>query len=124
MASGSRVTAEWLSELPMMRVVQPAHLETSDATLATEILPAPPPVATVSGTGLAKKDAKRPYGAPVVLSYLPASDPGSSFSSIYAQTFSEQPALPGAANGAGVAGETDAGSAPARRPKRARLLGR
>lgn len=54
-------------------IVHPAHLE-GDATLATEILPGPPPLLSVQQPG-ARKD-KKPT-APV--SYLPVSDPGTTY---------------------------------------------
>lgn len=63
--------------LPGVPVVQPPHLE-GDATLATEILPGPPSAATVQHLAL-KRDPKKPSMA---YSYLPPSDPGSTYSGI------------------------------------------
>lgn len=45
----------------------------SDATLATEVLPGPPPLLTVQHS-FQKRDLKKP-----VYSYLPATDPGTSY---------------------------------------------
>jgi hypothetical protein len=57
-------------------IVQPPHLE-GDSTLATEILPGPPSLLSLQqGT---RKDTKKP-SAP--LSYLPVSDPGSTYSAL------------------------------------------
>jgi hypothetical protein len=58
-------------------VHQPAHLE-GDSTLATEILPGPPPVASIQQT-MVKRDPKKPS---VAFSYLPPSDPGSTYSGL------------------------------------------
>lgn len=55
-------------------IVQPKHLE-GDATFATEILPGPPSLLSVQQSGN-RKDKKT--SAPV--SYLPASDPGTTYS--------------------------------------------
>lgn len=63
--------------LPGVSVVQPPHLE-GDASLATEILPGPPPAATIQQMAL-KRDPKKPSMA---YSYLPPSDPGSTYSGI------------------------------------------
>ena len=63
--------------LPGVPVVQPPHLE-GDASLATEILPGPPSAATVQQMAL-KRDPKKPSMA---YSYLPPSDPGSTYSGI------------------------------------------
>ncbi|KAI0085417.1 hypothetical protein BDY19DRAFT_996765 [Irpex rosettiformis] len=56
-------------------VVQPPHLE-GDPSLATEILPGPPSLATIKQIGLPKKDHKKSV---VIPSYLPASDPGTTY---------------------------------------------
>ncbi|KZV91580.1 hypothetical protein EXIGLDRAFT_93349 [Exidia glandulosa HHB12029] len=101
-AAGSS-TAAFLSSLQTVPVVHPAHLETNDISLATEILPAPPPLPLPAPS--AKRELKRP--APPPPSYLPASDPGSTFSSAYATVT--------------YAGPEDSST---RRPKRARLLTR
>lgn len=63
--------------LPGVPIVQPPHLE-GDATLATEILPGPPSAATIQQLAL-KRDPKKPSMA---YSYLPPSDPGSTYSGI------------------------------------------
>jgi hypothetical protein len=56
-------------------VVQPPHLE-GDPVFATEILPGPPPLAPVQQPA-PKRDPRKPT---IVLSYLPSSDPGSTYS--------------------------------------------
>lgn len=56
-------------------VVQPPHLE-GDPTLATEILPGPPPLVTIQQMGMPKKDHKKTV---VIASYLPPSDPGTTY---------------------------------------------
>jgi hypothetical protein len=56
--------------LPGVPVVQPPHLE-GDPSLATEILPGPPSLATVQQAAY-----KRPAAS---VSYLPTSDPGSTY---------------------------------------------
>ncbi|KAF9532372.1 hypothetical protein CPB83DRAFT_891105 [Crepidotus variabilis] len=63
--------------LPGVTVVQPPHLE-GDASLATEILPGPPSAASVQQMAL-KRDPKKPS---MSYSYLPSSDPGSTYSGI------------------------------------------
>ncbi|KAF5365620.1 hypothetical protein D9758_003147 [Tetrapyrgos nigripes] len=55
----------------------PSHLE-GDASLATEILPGPPSIASEQQS-LAKRDPKKPS---TIFSYLPASDPGTTYSGI------------------------------------------
>lgn len=57
------------------KVTHPPHLE-GDPALATEILPGPPPLASVQQHGQAKKDHKK---APLTVSYLPTSDPGTTY---------------------------------------------
>lgn len=57
------------------KVTQPPHLE-GDPALATEILPGPPPLSSIQAGGLAKKDHKK---APVAVSYLPQTDPGTTY---------------------------------------------
>ena len=56
-------------------VTQPSHLE-GDPSLATEILPGPPPLSAVQQAGQPKKDHKK---VPIVVSYLPTSDPGTTY---------------------------------------------
>ena len=56
-------------------VTQPPHLE-GDPALATEILPGPPPLASVQQHGQPKKDHKK---VPLAVSYLPTSDPGTTY---------------------------------------------
>jgi hypothetical protein len=56
-------------------VTQPPHLE-GDPALATEILPGPPPLASVQHLAQPKKDHKK---TSVSLSYLPTSDPGTTY---------------------------------------------
>jgi hypothetical protein len=63
--------------LPGVSVYQPPHLE-GDAELATEILPGPPSSAAAQQTAL-KRDPKKPSTA---YSYLPPSDPGSTYSGL------------------------------------------
>ena len=58
-------------------VVQPTHLE-GDASLATEILPGPPSLASIR-QGPKKGDPKRPTVTP---SYLPLYDPGTTYSGL------------------------------------------
>lgn len=71
--------------LPGVPVVQPPHLEgLSDPSLSTEILPGPPSLLSVQQAAH-KRDPKKP-GA--FVSYLPASDPGSTYSGLMASTFS------------------------------------
>jgi len=63
--------------LPGVAVYQPPHLE-GDAALATEILPGPPSSAAAQQTAL-KRDPKKPS---IAYSYLPPSDPGSTYSGL------------------------------------------
>ncbi|KAF8151285.1 hypothetical protein BJ912DRAFT_938088 [Pholiota molesta] len=63
--------------LPGVPVHQPPHLE-GDASLATEILPGPPSSVTLQQNAL-KRDPKKPSMA---YSYLPTSDPGSTYSGL------------------------------------------
>lgn len=56
-------------------ILQPSHLE-GDPSLATEILPGPPSLLSVQQSAV-RKDTKKPSFA---LSYLPTSDPGSTYS--------------------------------------------
>ena len=62
---------------PGVPVVQPPHLE-GDETYGTEILPGPPPLVSVQQSA-PKRDPKKPAA---VVSYLPVSDPGSTYSSL------------------------------------------
>ncbi|KAF9452811.1 hypothetical protein P691DRAFT_659886 [Macrolepiota fuliginosa MF-IS2] len=63
--------------MPGVTVEQPSHLE-GEASLATEILPGPPSIASVQQTAQ-KRDPRKPT---TVFSYLPPSDPGSTYSGI------------------------------------------
>ncbi|KAF8502553.1 hypothetical protein BU17DRAFT_58719 [Hysterangium stoloniferum] len=58
--------------------VHPPDLETEDPTLATVILPAPPPLASINGQ---RRDSHLRRSAQV-FSYLPASDPGTTYSGL------------------------------------------
>ncbi|KAI0822645.1 hypothetical protein BC628DRAFT_1326876 [Trametes gibbosa] len=58
-------------------ISQPPHLE-GDSSLATEILPGPPPLESVQQVGVPRKDHKK---TTIAYSYLPASDPGTTYSS-------------------------------------------
>lgn len=60
---------------PGVSVSQPPHLE-GDPSLATEILPGPPPLGSIQQVGLPRKDHKK---TSLALSYLPASDPGTTY---------------------------------------------
>jgi len=66
-------------KMPGVPVVQPPHLE-GDAALATEILPGPPPLLSLQQSAV-RRDPKKP-----VFSYLPATDPGSTYSANMAGT--------------------------------------
>ncbi|EMD38685.1 hypothetical protein CERSUDRAFT_113863 [Gelatoporia subvermispora B] len=72
MASVDSVPAYMLPGVP---VVQPPHLE-GDPSLATEILPGPPPLLSIQQPGFARKDHRK---QPTVVSYLPVSDPGTTY---------------------------------------------
>ncbi|PPQ86872.1 hypothetical protein CVT25_012591 [Psilocybe cyanescens] len=63
--------------LPGVAVHQPPHLE-GDASFATEILPGPPSSASLQQSSL-KRDPKKPS---MTYSYLPPSDPGSTYSGL------------------------------------------
>lgn len=71
--------------LPGVPVMQPPHLE-GDPTLATEILPGPPPLVS------AQQPAHRrdPRKSTAALSYLPVSDPGSTYSGLMAGSLTGQ----------------------------------
>lgn len=62
---------------PGVTVVHPSHLE-GDPSLATEILPGPPSLASIRQPPK-KVDPKRP--APPI-SYLPTSDPGTTYTGL------------------------------------------
>lgn len=64
--------------LAPVRAIQPSDLETDDSSLATEVLPAPPPLTSITAQ---RRDShlKRPAN---IFSYLPASDPGSTYSGL------------------------------------------
>ncbi|KAG0705324.1 hypothetical protein DFH29DRAFT_907317 [Suillus ampliporus] len=71
--------------LPGVPVVQPPHLEgLSDPSLSTEILPGPPSLLSVQQAAH-KRDPKKP-GA--FVSYLPTSDPGTTYSGLMASALS------------------------------------
>lgn len=72
MASVESVPAYMLPGVP---IAQPSHLE-GDGSLATEILPGPPPLASVQQTGQPRKDHRKTV---TVISYLPTSDPGTTY---------------------------------------------
>ncbi|RDB21491.1 Uncharacterized protein C2F7.07c [Hypsizygus marmoreus] len=74
MASIATVPPILLSGVP---VHQPPHLE-GDSSLATEILPGPPSLVSIQQSTL-KRDPRKPSTA---FSYLPPSDPGSTYSGI------------------------------------------
>ncbi|KAF5386595.1 hypothetical protein D9615_001726 [Tricholomella constricta] len=74
MASTASMPAYMSSGVP---VFQPPHLE-GDPSLATEILPGPPSVVSTQQSIL-KRDPRKPSA---VFSYLPPSDPGSTYSGI------------------------------------------
>lgn len=60
-------------------VLQPPHLEgLSDSSLSTEILPGPPSLLSVQQAAQ-KRDPKKPSA---FVSYLPTSDPGSTYSGL------------------------------------------
>lgn len=67
--------------LPGAPVLQPPHLEgLSDPTLSTEVLPGPPSLVSIRRT-VQKRD---PKNSSVFVSYLPPSDPGSTYSGLMA----------------------------------------
>lgn len=74
MASAASMPAYMLPGVP---VHQPSHLE-GDATLATEILPGPPSLVSAQQSAQ-KRDPRRPT---TNFSYLPPSDPGSTYSGL------------------------------------------
>lgn len=74
MASAASIPQCLFSTVP---VVQPPHLE-GDPALATEILPGPPPLTSIRQQPK-KLDPKKPL---VPLSYLPHSDPGTTYAGL------------------------------------------
>lgn len=74
MASTTSIPAYLVAGVP---VQQPPHLE-GDVSLATEILPGPPSLVSAQQSVL-KRDPRKPSTA---YSYLPSSDPGSTYSGI------------------------------------------
>lgn len=82
MTSIAEVPAYLLQGVP---VLQPPHLEgLSDPSLSTEILPGPPSLLSVQQTAQ-KRDPKKPSA---FMSYLPTSDPGSTYSGLMAGALS------------------------------------
>lgn len=73
MSSSSSTASACLFE--PIAVSQPPELETDDPTLATVVLPAPPPL----NSQRRDRDYKRPQN---IFSYLPASDPGTTYSGL------------------------------------------
>lgn len=71
MSSSSATASACLFE--PVTVVQPSELETDDPSLATVVLPAPPPLLSQ------RRDYRRPQN---IFSYLPASDPGTTYSGL------------------------------------------
>jgi hypothetical protein len=72
----AEVPAYMLQGVP---VLQPPHLEgLSDSSLSTEILPGPPSLLSIQQAAH-KRDPKKPSG---FVSYLPTSDPGSTYSGL------------------------------------------
>ncbi|TBU28935.1 hypothetical protein BD311DRAFT_662317 [Dichomitus squalens] len=67
---------------PGVSVSQPPHLE-GDPSLATEILPGPPPLASIQQAGVPRKDHKK---SSVSYSYLPSADPGTTYTTHFAMT--------------------------------------
>ena len=63
--------------LPGVSICQPSYLE-GDPSFATEILPGPPPVTSIQ-QGIIKRDPKKPAA---VYSYLPTTDPGTTYSGL------------------------------------------
>ncbi|KAF9818920.1 hypothetical protein IEO21_02458 [Rhodonia placenta] len=86
MASVESVPAYMLPGVP---VVQPAHLE-GDPTLATEVLPGPPSLISVQQAGQPRKDHRKTVA---VFSYLPSSDPGTTYSGHLANPPAPQEAM-------------------------------
>lgn len=74
MASTARMPAYML---PGVDIQHPAHLE-GDASLATEILPGPPSLVSAQQSAQ-KRDPRKPSTA---YTYLPHSDPGSTYSGL------------------------------------------
>lgn len=64
--------------LPGVPVSQPVHLE-GDSELATEILPGPPSLVSIQQGIAVKRDPRKPA---ISYSYLPLSDPGSTYSGV------------------------------------------
>ncbi|KAF6764967.1 hypothetical protein DFP72DRAFT_1029512 [Ephemerocybe angulata] len=94
--------------LPGVPVHQPTHLE-GDPTLATEILPGPPSLASAQQSAQ-KRDPRKPSTA---YSYLPLSDPGSTYSGIMHGTLigHEEPRSKRSRNDKGATGRAQRASA-------------
>lgn len=72
MTSVDGIPACLFAAAPVLRQPHPE----SDPALATEVLPGPPPLASVQQAVLQKRDNKK---VPFAVSYLPASDPGTTY---------------------------------------------
>lgn len=94
--------------LPGVSVHQPAHLE-GDPTLATEILPGPPSLVSAQQSAQ-KRDPRKPS---IAYSYLPPSDPGSTYSGIMHGTLigHEEPRSKRSRNDKGATGRAQRASA-------------
>ncbi|KIJ29854.1 hypothetical protein M422DRAFT_268631 [Sphaerobolus stellatus SS14] len=73
----SSLSAQKAYLLEPITVIQPPDLETDDPSLATVILPAPPPLTSIS-SNRKESHVKRQN----LISYLPASDPGTTYSGL------------------------------------------
>jgi hypothetical protein len=71
--------------IPGITISQPLHLE-GDPTLATEILPGPPSLSSAQQPSY-RREHRKPLGS---VSYLPSSDPGSTYTGLMAGSASAQ----------------------------------